>query len=70
MHTSETNKQGGCPIAVRRVSDVHFVRPAPMPSPLGVGAQHVAPLLGLSMNLDVRIPRSEILDDSATRYGF
>jgi hypothetical protein len=25
---------------------------------------------GLLMNLDVRIPRSEILDDSATRYGF
>ena len=24
----------------------------------------------LSMNLDVRIPRREILDDSATRYGF
>lgn len=38
------------------------------------GAQHAAPLrllkLGLSMNVDVRIPCSEILDDSATRYGF
>jgi hypothetical protein len=26
--------------------------------------------LGFSMNLDVRIPRREILDDSATRNGF
>jgi len=35
----------------RCVLDVHFVSPAPVQSPLGVGAQHAAPLQWLAVYL-------------------
>jgi hypothetical protein len=36
---------------VRATLDVHFVSPAPVHSPLGVGAQHAAPLRRLAVYL-------------------
>lgn len=69
-HRAERLRHAHPKMASRRRST--RVSPTSVHSPLGVGAPHAAPLrlLGFSMNLEVRIPRSEILDDRATRYSF